>query len=343
MRQVAVSVIKERKDKILHAVINQYIKTAKPVGSDVIISVYNIDLSPATVRNLMAELEEEGFLTHPHTSAGRIPTDKGYRTYVDSIMKLQEIAIEEEERIKKEYSQKSQEIESVLLQTSKILSNLSQYTGFVMAPKMKLDIIKSIELLQIAPDEILIILLTNTMIKHKRASIILQEEQIRRLRKFLNDNLRGIPLSDASERIIREIRDFKRSEDEILSAADKICDIFYDIHDDIYIGSASNAMEISDENDFEAVKSLIRFNEDKNRLFEIIDKDFGVGGINIKIGSESSLEELKNLSIVTTAYNNGGQPIGILGIIGPKRMKYDKIVSLVSVISKALNEFLQNK
>ncbi|MDR0823242.1 MAG: heat-inducible transcriptional repressor HrcA, partial [Endomicrobium sp.] len=210
------SVIKERKNKILSAVINQYAKTAKPVGSDVVIDSYNIQLSPATVRNLMAELEEEGFLTHPHTSAGRIPTDKGYRAYVDSIIEIQEMAIEEEERIKQEYSQKSRELESVLSKTSKILSGLSQYTGFVMAPKMKYNAIKNIELLPISQNEVLVILITNTgMVKHKRVGISLNQQQLSRLRNFLNDNLSDVYLADASARIVQEIKSFKQNEEEL--------------------------------------------------------------------------------------------------------------------------------
>jgi heat-inducible transcriptional repressor len=138
---IFLEVLKERKTKILSTVIHHYIKTGKPVGSNVLIDEYNVSLSLAGVRNVMAELEKEGFLTHPHTSAGRIPTDKGYRSYVDNLLKLQSFAIEEE-RIRKEYEQKHSEIESLLSETSRILSGLSQYVGFVMAPQTQYDEIK---------------------------------------------------------------------------------------------------------------------------------------------------------------------------------------------------------
>ncbi|MDR0486284.1 MAG: heat-inducible transcriptional repressor HrcA [Elusimicrobiota bacterium] len=347
MRQVLPSIIQERKSKILGAVIHQYVKTAKPVGSDIIIDAYDIKLSPATVRNLMAELEEEGFLTHPHTSAGRIPTDKGYRAYVDSIRQIQDVAVEEEERIKREYEQKKNEIETVLSETSKILSVLSQYTGFVTAPKTELDLIKNVELLQIGADDILIILITNTgMVKQMRAGVSLNPSQINRLRNFLNENLRGIPLSEAASRMSKEINDFWQSETEILDFARALCGIFNSIENDIYIGGASNAAEIAalnDFSDFDAFKTLIKFNDDKRKLIEIVDKNLNFDGINVKIGSEFLSDELKDLSIVTTSYNDGEKAIGLLGIVGPKRMEYDKMMSLVSGISKALNEFLRNK
>ncbi|MCL2799137.1 MAG: heat-inducible transcriptional repressor HrcA [Endomicrobia bacterium] len=342
MRQVALEVLKDRKAKILSAVIHHYVKTGKPVGSNVLIDEYNIKLSPATVRNLMAELEEEEFLTHPHTSAGRIPTDKGYRAYVDTLVKLQKFAVEEEERIKAEYEQKHREVESVLSETSRILSGLSQYTGFVLAPKTQYNDISNIELLQIAPDQLLVVLLTHTgMVKHRKVEASLRPQQLARLRNFLNDKLRGVSLAEANARIVAEIRDFKTSEDEIYRIAEKIGDILYDIQDDIYIGGASNVITIPDFNDFEPVKSIIRLNEDKEKLIKIVNEDFASSGINVKIGSENSLAELKDLSMVTKVYKDGDRALGVLGIIGPKRMEYEKMMSLVNAVSKILNEFFK--
>jgi len=342
MRQVAVEVLKERKAKILSAVIHHYIKTGKPVGSNVLIDEYGIKLSPATVRNLMAELEEEDFLTHPHTSAGRIPTDKGYRAYVDTLVKLQKFAVEEEERIKAEYERKHKEIESVLSETSRILSGLSQYTGFVLAPKTEYNDINNIELLQITPNHILVVLLTHTgMVKHRKIEASLRPQQLTRLRNFLNDKLRGVSLAEANARIVSEIRNFKTSEDEIYRIAQQIGDMLFGIQDDIYIDGTSNAITIPDFSDFEPVKSLIKLNEDKEKLIQIVNEDFSSSGINVKIGSENSLAELKDLSLVTTVYKDGDRALGVLGIIGPKRMEYDKMMALVNAVSKILNEFFK--
>lgn len=342
MRQVAIEVIKDRKANILRAVIHQYIKTGKPVGSNVLIEEYNIDLSPATVRNLMAELEDEEFLTHPHTSAGRIPTDKGYRAYVNSIMKLQEFAIAEEDKLHQEYDQKHKQIEAVLLETSKILSGLSQYTGFVLAPKTEINEISNIELVQISPTQLVIIMLTHTgMVKNKQIEASLEPAQIGQLREFLNNKLRGVPLSEATATITNEIRNFKAQEEAIYEIAQKISDVFYAIQDDIYIDGAANTVGVPEFSDFEPVKSLIKLNEDKEKLIEIVNSDFNEKGINVKIGSENSLAELKDLSLVSTVYKDGDKAIGVLGIIGPKRMEYEKMMSLVNAVSKILNEFFK--
>jgi len=344
MRQVAVEVLKERKSKILSAVIHHYIKTGKPVGSNVLIDEYGIELSPATVRNLMAELEGEGFLTHPHTSAGRIPTDKGYRAYVDSLVNLQKFAVEEEERIKKEYERKTEEIETLLSETSRILSGLSKYTGFVLAPKAEVNEIKNIELVQLAPEQLLVVLLTHAgMVIHKQVEATLNMSQISRLRNFLNEKLRGVPLAQASKRIVGEIRAFRRSENEIYEIVEQIGNVFFAIQDDLYIDGAAKALSMPDFNDFEPVKSLIKLNEDKEKLIKIVSKDFDSEGVKVKIGSENSVAELKDLSMVSTVYKDGDKVMGVLGIIGPKRMEYERMMGLVNAVSKMLNDFFKKR
>ena len=342
MRQVALEVMKERKSKILSAVIHHYIKTAKPVGSNVLIKEYGIKLSPATVRNLMAELENEGFLMQPHTSAGRVPTDKGYRAYVDSLVQLQQFAIEEEERVKKEYVQKHREIETLLSETSRILSGLSRYTGFVLAPKVQYNEIKNIELVQMAPEQLLVVLLTHTgMVKHKKVEATLTSSELTRLRNFLNDKLRGISLAEANSRISDEIREFRQNEESMYRIAEQIGALFFGIQDDIYIDGTSNAITMPDFNDFEPIRSLIKLNEDKEKLIEVISSDFHTNGINVTIGSENIIEELKDLSMISTVYKDGEKAVGVLGIIGPKRMEYDRMMSLVKGVSKMLNEIFK--
>ncbi len=342
MRQVALEVMKERKSKILSAVIHHYIKTAKPVGSNVLIKEYGIKLSPATVRNLMAELENEGFLMQPHTSAGRVPTDKGYRAYVDSLVQLQQFAIEEEERVKKEYVQKHREIETLLSETSRILSGLSRYTGFVLAPKVQYNEIKNIELVQMAPEQLLVVLLTHTgMVKHKKVEATLTSSELTRLRNFLNDKLRGVSLAEANSRISDEIREFRQNEESMYRIAEQIGALFFGIQDDIYIDGTSNAITMPDFNDFEPIRSLIKLNEDKEKLIEVISSDFHTNGINVTIGSENIIEELKDLSMISTVYKDGEKAVGVLGIIGPKRMEYDRMMSLVKGVSKMLNEIFK--
>ncbi|MDR1511408.1 MAG: heat-inducible transcriptional repressor HrcA [Endomicrobium sp.] len=342
MRHVSLEIIEKRKNHILSAVIHHYIKTGKPVGSNVLIKECNISLSPAAVRKLMSNLEDDGYLTHPHTSAGRVPTDKGYRSYVNNLIKLQNFAVNEEERIRREYEQKYNEIETLLSETSRILSGLSRYTGFVMTPKAQCDQIKNIEFIQISKNELLVVLFTKSgLIKHKKIEACLTYEQMSSLRSFLNEKLRGVSVAQANKKIISEIRNFRQNEAKILEIAEKISDVFYNIQDDVYIDGVPNGITISGFKDFDLIKSFINFKEYKEKFIEIINKDFNDNGINVKIGSENMLSELKRLSVVTSVYNDGERAIGVLGIIGPKRMEYEKMMSIVSHVSESLNRFFR--
>ena len=340
MRQISKSILQERKARVLYAVIHEYIKAGKPVGSNVLDEKYNFNLSPATLRNLMAELEKEGFLTHPHTSAGRIPTDEGYKAYVNSLVELQRLAVEEEERIKKEYEKKTKEIETLLAQTSKILSGLSNYTGFITSPKANANEIRNIELMQVSKTQVLVVLLTKTgIVKHKMINLAIDSNDLYELKKFLNSKLRGLSLDEASIRILTEVEKYQNKQKSIISLAKQISNVINSIGEDIYVDGASNVLSVPDFNDFESAKSLIKLNEDKDRLIELIGKDFNKSKIEVKIGGQD-LSELKDLSVITTSYSYGDKIVGVLGIIGPKRMDYDKMMALVNSVSNIVNGFL---
>ena len=340
MRQIAENILKERKARVLYAVIHEYIKTGKPVGSSVLEQKYKFNLSPATLRNLMAELEKDGFLTHPHTSAGRIPTDAGYKAYVNSLVELQRLAVEEEERIKQEYEKKTKEIESLLSQTSKILSGLSNYTGFITAPKAKVNEIRNIELMQVSKSQVMVILLTKTgIVKHKMINLSVDSEELYELKKFLNNKSRGLTVEEASKRLIVEVEKYQDKQNDMLQLAEQICGVIDSIQEDIYVDGTSNVLSVPDFTDFESARSLMKLNEDKDRLIEIIGKDLDEATVNVKIGGQD-LTELKNLSVVKTSYSYGDKIVGVLGIIGPKRMDYDKMMALVNSVSNIVNGFL---
>ena len=341
MRQIAENILKERKNKVLHAVIHEYIKTGKPVGSSILEKNYKFNLSPATLRNLMAELEKEGFLTHPHTSAGRIPTDEGYKAYVSSLVELQRLAVEEEERIKKEYEKKTKEIDSLLSQTSKILSGLSNYTGFVTAPSSKTNLIRNIELVQISSEQILVVLLTRSgIVKNKVINLSMDSENLYELKKFLNNKLRGLSLDEASKRIVIEVQKYQNKQNDLFKLAEYISSAIDSIKDDIYMDGTSNVLGLPDFNDFESARSLVKLNEDRERLIEIIGENFKDSDVKVQIGGQGKVADLKDLSVITTSYSYGNKIIGVLGIIGPKRMEYEKMMALVKSVSKVVNGFL---
>lgn len=341
MRQVNHKTIEERKNKVLQAVIHHFIKSGRPVSSNVLTDDYDFELSPATIRALMSELETDGYLTHPHTSAGRTPTDKGYRSYVDSLMELQRLAIEEEERVRQEYHGRVKELQEFLVQTSKVLSALSQYTGFVMTPRLERNKLKHLELISLAPDRVLVILITHTgFVKHHLIETDISRDKLIKLNAMLNEKLCGLTLLEAKHKIIEKIEESEREEKEILVLARDIGRHIFDIEEEIYLEGSANVLTLPEFQDYEPMRCILRLNEQKDLLSSVLDKDLSSDKVRVLIGSESTCNEFQELSVVSSVYKDGTRPIGVLGVIGPKRMEYQKMMSLVGSVSRMVNKIL---
>jgi heat-inducible transcriptional repressor len=343
MRHLDPEVSSDRKKKILQAIIHHYIKTAKPVGSSIITEEYKLELSPATIRNLMSELEDEGYLTHPHTSAGRLPTDKGYRAYVNSMIELQKLIVDEGERVRQEYHGRIKELNDLLSQTSRALSSLSNYTGFVIAPKIESSKLKYIELAQVADNQILVIFVTNTgMVKHKIIEANVPVQRLNRLNVILNENLRDLSIQSVKQQIFGILDDFEREEKETINIAKNLSRYIFDMDsdDNIYLEGTSNVLGLPEFHDYESVKCLLNLSEDKEHLLRVLNENIKSNEINVLIGSESACKDLQHLSVVSSIYKDGENPIGILGIIGPKRMEYPKMLALVKSVSRIVNKML---
>lgn len=341
MRQVDPQVLLERKNKVLQAVIHHFIKTGRPVASSILTDDYSFDLSPATIRNLMAELEEEGFLTHPHTSAGRIPTDKGYRNYVDSLIELQKLVVDEEDRIRKEYDNRIKELHELLIHTSKILSGLSQYSGFILTSKQERNQLQYLELINVSEGKILVIMVTQTgMVKHRLIEARIQQEKLNELNSLLNKKLRGLTIGEVKNRIENDIREFERQEKEILNLARILIHDVFDVEDEIYLDGTNNVLTLPEFHDYEPMRCLLRLKDEKDLLIQLLNENLDQNGVNVIIGSESSCKELKDLSVISTVYKNKDEPVGLLGIIGPKRMEYERMMAIVSAVSNMVNKIL---
>lgn len=343
MRQVDPEVIKQRKNKVLQAVIHHYVKTARPVASSMLTDDddYNFDLSPATIRNLMSELEGDGFLTHPHTSAGRIPTDRGYRSYVDSLLEMQRLVIEEEDRVRREYDGRIKELQDLLVQTSRVLSGLSQYSGFVLAPKSGSNHLQYLELIPYAEGKVLVIMVTQTgLVKHKILEASVSPERLSGLNSVLNRVLRGLTLTEAREKVVEAIEEMERQEREILSLARELSHGIFTLDEELYIEGTSNVLTLPEFQDMEPMRGILKLNSEKDRLIHVLDEGMNRDGVQVLIGAEASIEELKDLSVISTVYKSGDMPVGVLGIIGPKRMEYPKMMALVGAVSKIVNRML---
>ena len=343
MRHIDPKVAEDRKHRVLQAVIHHYIKSGKPVGSSILTEGYDFDLSPASIRNLMAELENEGYLSHPHTSAGRVPTDKGYRDYVNSLIEMQKLIIDEEERVHREYEERTRELHGILSQTSKVLSALSSYTGFVLTPKLERSIIKYIELVGLAENRLLVILVTDTgLVRHKIVEASISKERIEELNVLLNVRLRGLGVLQAKQKIVDAIEEAEREQMEILRLAKSLSSSIFNLEEELYMEGSSNVLSLPEFHDYEPVRCLLKLNEDRNILMKVLEEDMDIDkdGIKVLIGSETACEELRDLSLVSSVYKEGDKPVGILGIIGPKRMEYPRMMAVVGAVSKIVNKFL---
>lgn len=348
MRIVLQNELEYRKQRILQAVIHLYIKTGKPVGSSAIVEAFPLNLSSASIRHVLGELEKEGLLTHPHTSAGRIPTDKGYRFYVDSLAEIQRLAIEEELRLREEYESRVREIEQVMFSTSRLLSTLSRCTGFILAPRLEDSKLRHLELMSLDPNRLLAILVSET--GHVRHEIFISEDQpfdphmVRELNALLNEKLRGLPFSGIQDQLNMFLSDLENERLRTWKTIKEISKRLFntEFEEQLYVDGANNILSFPEFQDSKHLTSLVNFMDKRKTLIDILshEMDEQIKGPRIKIGSENEAPELKDLSLVSTTYNQSGRPVGVLGILGPKRMEYDKMIAIVNTVSQLLNRVL---
>ncbi|HRY29226.1 MAG TPA: heat-inducible transcriptional repressor HrcA [Elusimicrobiota bacterium] len=359
MRTLSIAEQEDRKRKLLQAIIHQYIKTGKPVGSAFLAEEDKLDLSSATIRNVMAELENEGYLTHPHTSAGREPTDKAYRYYVDTLVELQHLAVMEEQRIRQEYEARIREIEQVLLSTSKTLSVLSHYTGFVVPPKLEETKLRHLQLVPLDDCRVLVVLVSDTGIVKQRVVMFespCAPDTLSSMSKMLNDYLRGRSFNEVRDSILDHLAAARQRHEDMFDLAHMLASQTFDMIDEssLYLEGAGNILSLPDFQDQEHMSHLIHLLDQRQNLGELLLRELSGPaaedkwkGVRVKIGSENKLADLKDLSLVSSTYAIGDKKVGILGIIGPKRMEYSRMISLVghiaSTVSGALNKLVGGK
>ena len=335
----------ERSRKILEAIIEDYILTAEPVGSRTISRRQGLALSPASVRNVMADLEEMGFLASPHPSAGRVPTEKAYRFYVDSLVGLRRIAREEREEIHKRCSLTGKDIGEVLKETSRILSSISHYMGIVVAPRFTANVFRHMEFVKLGGRRILAILVSqNGTVQNKiiETDEELQFADLTRMSNYLNDLLKGLTISQVKKRILEEMEEEKIRYDALLANALKLSQQTLEGTDaEVFIEGQANILEQPEFADVEKMKEIIRAFEEKGQLLALLERSMAAEGVQIFIGSESHLNRMSGMSLVTSTYVTGKNTLGILGVIGPTRMGYAKIIPIVDYTAKQVSRLLE--
>ena len=335
----------ERKKKILQAVIDEYVRTAEPVSSSALVEKYNLNYSSATVRNELADLEKSGYLDKTHTSSGRIPSEKGYRFYVDELVKEDDISLEEMKYIQSKLDLKVNEIEDLAKIATTTLSEITHYTTVAIGPKTDKQLIEEIKFVLLGTRMLMVVIVTDsglvkeTIIKYEED---VTQSQVETLNNLFNTKLKGKPLS----KIDKPMEEYILS--EITYSIDVIKPIIEQINriveeaDKIYLEGAKKSFDLPEFKSLELAKNFVNVLDEKELMLDILDS--GVAkDINVYIGDENDKKELKDFSVVTFKHSVGDKDLGTIGIIGPKRMNYSKVISVMKYISKKINENKEEK
>jgi len=338
-----------RKQKILEAVVLDYIETAEPVGSRTISKKYNLGVSSATIRNEMADLEEMGLIEQPHTSAGRIPSDAGYRYYVDYLMNKRTIEEEAAAFIGYKVHDKRRQVEELVRDTLKMLSETTNCTTVMMfADEHKKSLLKMVQLILVEPGKALMVIMTeDEQIENQFLTIpsTMTKDDLDLVSRMINQNLRGLPVEnwqkDMLENIFQDLNHQRQVVDQALTMLAKILDI-HPRDKKIYLDGGLNMLSQPEFKDVTKVKSLLKSLEQEEILSRIMDNELETG-ISVKIGSENELDEVKDCSVIVASYKVKGETVGKVGLIGPTRMDYSNAVSMLDMLTKALEEAFDNE
>lgn len=336
-------VFDQRSRDILLSIIRIYIDTGEPVGSRTLSKYSKEKLSAATIRNIMADLEESGYLTHPHTSAGRIPSDKGYRFYVDSILKQIKISKSDESAIK--LSLLDSEIDSAarfMERTSHVLSQMSNNVGIVVSPSVTQDILQHIEFVKLADGRILVVMVFRTGLVRDRVIRVegdLSQNELDKTARYVTDNFKGLSLLAIRAEILKRMSKEKALYDRLLQNAILLCNqgITDEVQGEVYVDGTSTILSKPDFTDTERLKALFRMYEEKGKLVKILNECLAESantGIGIRIGSENNNPSLRNCTIITSPYIYNGSVIGGVGVVGPTRMEYARMITVVNYIAR---------
>lgn len=328
-----------RKKKVLQAIVEEYINTAEPVSSNSLTSNHGLNCSSATIRNEMADLEKSGYLDKTHTSSGRIPSEKGYRYYVDELLKEDDISLEEIKYISSKLETKVNEIEDLTKIAANTISEVTHYTTVSIGPKTNSQIIEEIKFILLGTRMMMAIILTDTgMVKETiiKFDEDITQKQVETMNYMFNNKLKGQPI----ETIDRPLEEYLY--DEMTYSVNVIKPIIEQIKkvlqdEQIYLEGANKSFDLPEFNSLEVAKNFINVLDTKELVSDMLNSGFA-DDIHVYIGEENQKEELKDFSVVTFKHKVNGKDAGTIGIIGPKRMDYSKVISVMKYINKKLKE-----
>ncbi|HEY0705333.1 MAG TPA: heat-inducible transcriptional repressor HrcA [Polyangia bacterium] len=336
--------ISVRAKRILHAVVSEYLATGEPVGSETVTRRYTVEVSPATVRNVMGDLEELGLLRHTHTSAGRIPTDRGLRYYVDTLLRVRSLSQVEKDGIRGQMVAGG-DVQQVMHRTTRVLRDLSHLAVVVQTPRPESDAISSIEFVRLRDNNLLAVIaaasgqITNKLVTTETP---LTGSELERIHNYLNDFAVGLTLGELRSRLAQQIEDERLANDQLVSKALALASAAVpspSADANLLVDGQSNLLNATE--DLERAKRVLRTLEEKDLIVRLLDRTLAAPGICVFIGAEANLPDLTDISVVTANYGGeGGRPLGTIGVIGPSRMNYSKVIPLVDFTAEVITEAL---
>jgi heat-inducible transcriptional repressor len=337
-----------RHQGVLRAIVLDYIRTAEPVGSRTISRKYGFPLSPATIRTIMADLEELGYLAQPHTSAGRIPTDQGYRFYVDALMVRPLLSQAEVERIEHQVAPETGEVDELLRESGKLLSALSPYVALVLAPRVDESHFRRVEFVSLTRDRVLVILMADTGLVHHKVVVVdepMSQEDLDRIGRYLTDLLHGKSLRKVRDLLLAQMAEEKAQYDRLLAQALQLGAkaLESEVEADVYVAGAAHIADQPEFADIGKMKVLFSAFEEKSKLVKILNECLAGEACRIFIGREIPVEDIQELSVIAAPYRRGNRALGVLGVLGPTRMDYGRALALVETTATLLTRVLTER
>lgn len=339
----------ERTKKVLYSVVESYIEKPEPVGSRYIMKKYGFDVCSATIRNIMSDLEDAGFLFQPHTSAGRVPTDKAYRFYVDYI--FQENLLSQSLEIKrliesltKKLKKLRNNINSLFLEATQSLSQATQYLGLAVLPATEKTALHRVDFIKFKDDSVIAIVVNDKgIVKNKIIKINseITQQELNKLADFVNRNYYGKTIDEIREDLFDKIKKEKVFWDKLISKILKMCqEALYFTREDVYVSGFYHIMNLPDFSDIEKLKEIVKTIQNKHLLCKLFENISENDDIRVIIGEENPLEEFRDFSIVASPYKEKDKSLGIIALVGPKRMNYQRAIVLVNAFAKSLSRAL---
>jgi len=337
----------EREKEVLRSVVSHYAATGEPVSSRTASRISGLGLSSASIRNIMADLEDEGYICHTHASSGRLPTDKGYRYFVDHLMSGVTLSHQERRRIKEHYEDESVALEDILKQTSELLSTFTNQTGIVTIADFGGVIWRRVDFVRIKPSRILAIFVSKRGVVTNRVVNIdepLTQDELDKLARYLNERFGDLPLNMVQQQLLAQMEDERRRFDKLLDLSIKISEQMFTKEKgaSVFVGAKQNILGLSGSEDIERLRALYTALEQKSRLVKILGECIS-GGPRIYIGKEFDVDELSDYSLVANTYGMDDGVLGTIGIIGPTRMQYAKLIAIVDFTAQIVSRLLSQK